>query len=57
MENGSINRQKIAEIKDSILESKVDNNQISSQEAHKILNSEYDKHVEKLLPLFRTFKV
>lgn len=37
--------------------SKVGNNQISSQEAHKIMNSEYDKHVKKLLPLFRTFKV
>lgn len=37
--------------------SKVDNNQINSQEAHKIMNSEYDKHVKKLLPLFQTFKV
>ena len=37
--------------------SKVDNNQISSQEAHKIMNNEYDKHVKKLLPLFHTFKV
>lgn len=37
--------------------SMVENNQISSQDAHIILNNEYDKHVKKLLPLFNTFKI